>query len=178
MYFIVLGQSSVYGQAHQLGLKRDGNKKRHSHSREDLAVLDVQIQELWTTIEIPKGDVNGVKEIARRLGVDHWLISKRCMRLGLTRPRRKEPDWTPAEEELMKRVPLHDPDKCSDIFKAHGFSRTPTSIVVKAKRLNLKRKYTETLSARTAAQILGLDNKTVAIYCLKGGPATARTPAS
>jgi hypothetical protein len=160
-------RSSIYGQAGKLGIKRGGHQKKRS--RKDNAELDAKILEMWPTLEIPKGDVSGVTEIARRLGVDRWVISQRCLRLGLTRTRKKEPQWTPAEDELMKHVPLHDPRKCAEIFRAHGFSRTPTAIMVRAKRINLSRRNKDAgYSARAAALILGLDNKTVSEYCLKG----------
>ena len=68
----------------------------------------------------------------------------------------------------MKDVPLQDPEKCSEIFRAHGFKRTATAIMVRTKCINLSRKYTDTLSARDASKIIGWDNKTVCEYCLKG----------
>ncbi len=123
---------------------------------------------MWPTLDLPEGSVSGVKELARQLDEPHWLITQRCRRLGLTRPRKKEPPWSAAEDELMKRVPLHDPEKCSEIFKAHGFTRTATAIMVRTKRIGLSRRNTETFSATAAAKVIGLDNKTVAVYCLKG----------
>jgi hypothetical protein len=109
-----------------------------------------------------------MNELARILGEPRWLVSQRCRRLGLTRPRKKEPPWSAAEDELMKRVPLHDPDKCSEIFRAHGFNRTATAIMVRAKRINPSRRNTCTFSARSAALVIGWDNKSVSEYCLKG----------
>ena len=161
-------KSATYGQVGKLGLKRTGKQPKRIRSREEYAELDARITEMWSTLEIPKGDVSGVKELARQLGQPRWLISDRCTILGLTRPRKKEPPWSAGEDELMKRVPLHDPDKCSEVFRAHGFNRTPTAIVVRSKRIGLSRRNMETFSARTAAKVLGLDNKTVAIYCLNG----------
>lgn len=161
-------KSAIYGRVGVLGLKRSGVKQKQTRSAEEYAALDAKISEMWPTLDLPPGSVSGVKEIARRLGEPHWLITQRCLRLGLTRPRKKEPQWTAAEDELMKRVPLHDPDKCSEIFRAHGFTRTATAIMVRSKRIGLRRRYTETFSAGAAARVLGLDNKTVCEYCLKG----------
>lgn len=161
-------KSSIYAQAHNLGLKRNGQPQRKSRSREEYAELDSRIAEMWPTLVIPKGDVSGVAELARQLGEPRWLISQRCNKLGLTRPRKKEPPWTPAEDELMKQVPLHDADKCSEIFRAHSFNRTATAIRVRAKRLSLSCRQKGAFSATAAAQLLGLDGKTVAIYCLNG----------
>lgn len=161
-------KSSIYGRANHLGLKRNGQQQRKCRSRDEFAELDARISELWPTLEIPKGDMSGMKELSRLLNEPRWLVSQRCRYLGLTRPRKKEPPWTAAEDDLMKRVPLHDPDKCSEIFRAHGFNRTPTAIMVRTKRIGLSRRSRTGLSAGAAAKILGLDGKTVAIYCLKG----------
>jgi hypothetical protein len=161
-------KSAIYGQAKKLGLKRHGKQQSKRHTKEEFATLDARITEAWPTLELPEGAVSGVKELARLLDAPRWLVSDRCTLLGLTRPRKKEPRWTAAEDELMKRVPLHDPDKCSEVFRAHGFHRTPTAIVVRANRLNLSRRTYGAYSATAAAKVLGLDGKTVAVYCLNG----------
>lgn len=159
---------SIYQRARILGLhfKNKGPNKRRT--REEMAALDTKIMEIFPTLELPPGSKNGANEIARRLNEPRWLISDRLLRLGLAKTRKKEPQWTPAEDELMKRVPLHDPEKCAEIFRAHGFTRTPTAIMVRAKRINLSRRTHGTYSAHAAGRILGLDNTTVAEYCLKG----------
>jgi hypothetical protein len=162
------GKSSIYGQANKLGLKRNGMQQKKSRSREQFAELDARIAEMWPTLEIPKGELNGMNELARLLGEPRWLVTQRARRLGLTRPRKKEPKWTAAEDDLMKRVPLHDPEKCSEIFRAHGFARTATAIMVRSKRINLSRRQKGTYSGTSAAKVLGWDNKTVCEYCLKG----------
>lgn len=159
-------KSGIYGQAKKLGLSKPGKGKRRN--KEDLAALDAKIKELWPTLKLPPGAVNGVNELSRQLGEPRWLVGDRCLRLGLALKRKKEPNWTTAEDELMKRVPLHDPERCAEIFRGHGFIRTPTAIVVRSKRLDLKRRYNETFSATMAAALLGLDGKTVRLYCLQG----------
>lgn len=161
-------KTAIYGRVQKLGVKFGGSTPRTIRTQEQYAELDARITELWPTLDLPAGSVSGVEELARLLGEPHWLITQRCRRLGLTRPRKKEPPWSAAEDELMKRVPLHDPEKCSEIFKAHGFSRTATAIMVRSKRIGLSRRNTETFSARTAAKVIGWDNKTVSEYCLKG----------
>src|ERR1035441_5069432 len=78
-------KSAIYGQVAKLGIEREGAQKR-IRSREEYADLDANISETWPAMEIPKGDLSGVKEIARRLGEPSWLITQRCRTLGLTRP--------------------------------------------------------------------------------------------
>ena len=81
-----------------------------------------------------------------------------------------------AEEALMKQVPLHDPDRCAKIFREHGFSRSPTAIVVRAKRLDLSRRYRETLSATQIGKLLGVDGKTVTREILQGDLKAEKRP--
>lgn len=109
-------------------------------------------------------------------GLPRWWVTKRAIQLQLVMPHKKEPPWTAAEVALMSRVPLHNPDKCAEIFREHGFRRSPTSIVVKAKRLNLSRRATrEELSATKAAKLLGVDGKTMTRWILEWElPATKR----
>lgn len=151
--------SSIYGTAGKLGLRTYVQTKRGRDPE-----LDAKIQEAWPSIT-GKGDV---QRLADALGQPRWYVSKRACALGLTKPRRKEPVWSQAEKDLLRKVPLHSPDLASRMFRAHGFKRTPTAIVMAAKRENLSRRYSETLSGTGVAKLLGIDSKTVTTYCLSG----------
>jgi hypothetical protein len=105
-----------------------------------------------------------------------WWVGKLAVKLGLVIPHKKEPSWTAAEDALMAKVPLHDPDKCARIFREHGFSRTPTALTVRAKRLNISRRYSATLSATAVARILGIDIKGVTREILAGDLAAVKRP--
>ena len=91
-------------------------------------------------------------------------------------PHRKEPPWSSTEIDLLRKVPLHDPDRCAKIFREHGFQRSPTAISVKAKRETLSRRATRSsLSGTEVARLLGIDNKTTTQWCITGFlPATRR----
>ncbi len=130
------------------------------------ANIDDILREEWSRMSGKKrGEISA---LAMRLNVPrHWL-SAQARRLGLAMPHKKEPRWTAPETELLKRVPLHDVDKCSRIFREHGFARSPMSIRVRAQRLQLSRRYNETLSATRIAKILGVDGKTVTREILQG----------
>jgi hypothetical protein len=166
---------TVYQQAHKMGLSAPGKqagkpRKRHDNTPE----MDEVIRREWPQLD---GKKRGeVAALADRLGLDRWVLSKRATRLGLTMPHKKEPPWTKAEIALMSKVPLHDPHKCARIFREHGFRRSETAIVVKAKRLNLSRRATrEELSATKAAKLLGVDGKTMTRWIIEWGlPATKR----
>jgi len=153
----------IYAKANALGLKAprtpDGPRKRHS-----TADVDAALSEIGHTLTA-RGALN---DLADKNDWPRWLVKKRATALGLSNLHRKEPAWTDAEEALLGRVPLHDLSRAAAVFRAHGFVRTPASIKVRATRLKVSRRYRETLSARQAAQILGIDSKTMTSYCLQG----------
>lgn len=156
--------SGVHQQARKAGLNaiKGGKKKEPITPPAD---IDERLRAAWPSLS-GRGAVNA---LADELKLPRWWVSKRALKLGLTNPQRKEPIWTEAEKELMKKVPLYDLEKCAKIFRQHGFNRTPTSIGVKAKRLSLSRRATrEAFSGTQVAKILGLDSKTVTSWCIKG----------
>jgi hypothetical protein len=120
-----------------------------------------------------RGECNA---FADRWKLPRWWVTKRAIKLGLVMPHKKEPDWTKAEIALMSKVPLHDLDKCARIFRQHGFARSPTAIMVKAKRLDLRRRYTATFSATAVARILGVDGKTVTREIIQGDLVAVKRP--
>lgn len=156
--------SAVYARAYGLGLKseqRAGPNKRQPHSPE----LDAKIREAWPSLT-GRGDV---ARFADTIGIDRWFVTRRAVAMGLTKAhRRKEPIWTAAEDALMHKVPLHEPYRASEIFREHGFARTPTAIVVRAKRIGLSRRRSDVLSAGKAAKILGVDDKWITARCIDG----------
>lgn len=165
--------SGVYGQAKKLGVKAAGaptDRKRHRAS----PGLDQQIRDGWQAMDA--GRKGAVADLAIRLHVPRWWLTKRLTRLGLTIRHKKEPRWTAAEDALMGKVPLHLPDKAAAVFREHGFQRSPTAIVVRAKRLDLSRRAARPeLSARRAATILGVDAKFITARILAGNlPAEKR----
>lgn len=165
-------KSGIYGEAGKLGLNRRGHEQQKKHAAAYPA-LDEQIAAAWPDLPQATG---AVAELAEKLGVPRWMVSQRASKLGLTMPHKKEPNWTAAEDELMRRVPLHDVDKCSDIFRAHGFHRTPTAIMVRSKRIGLSRRFREALSATAAARILGCDGKAITAAIFEGRLTAGRRP--
>jgi hypothetical protein len=154
----------IYARARALGLKVEGLTPQRAYIPlpDD---IDDRIRAAWPEL---KGR-GAVSQLADALEVPRWWLSKRARDLGLALPHKKEPPWTPAEDALMRKVPLHAPERAAEIFRGHGFNRTPTAIVVRAKRLELSRRATrETYSGTAAARILGVDPKTLMTWCAAG----------
>ncbi len=156
--------TAIYNQAHKIGLQREGVTTTRSVI-EPAADIDDQIRARWPELT-GRGATNAYAE---ELGLPRWWLTKRATKLGLVTAHKKEPNWTAAEVALMSKVPLHDLDRCAAMFREHGFNRSPTSIMVKAKRLNLSRRATRaTFSGTGASKLLGMDNKTVTAWCVAG----------
>lgn len=164
---------SIYGQAYKLGLRKAGVKA--NRTKLDFGPdMDERIRAGWERMDGKKrGALNA---LADALGVPRWWLGKRMVKLGLdVTPHRKEPPWTAAEEALMARVPLHDLDRSSRIFREHGFYRSAIAIGVKAKRMQLSRRATHTtLSAVAAARIAGFDPKNFGTMIHRGEIAAVR----
>lgn len=159
--------SAIYALAKKLDLK--GSKRQVGVLRQHHEVtpeLDEKIKREWSLFDGRKrGEVT---DLAERLGVPRWWLSQRARKLGLTIPHKKEPPWTKVEDALMAKVPLHDPDRCAKVFREHGFNRSPSAIMVHAKRTGLSRRFSEGLSATQAAGILGVNPKTLSSWCVSG----------
>lgn len=158
--------SGVYGRAYALGLVKPHTNGRGKRKTPELtAELEQKIRDAWPDL---KGR-SAVRDLAIRLGVERWWLSRQLVVLGLSMPHKiKQPAWSDAENALMKEVPLHDPAACARIFRARGFKRTPTAIMVRAKRMEISRRFKGGLSAGHAAKILGVDAKYFTTRCISG----------
>ena len=170
------GKSGIYVRARALGLEAP-SKNGGGHGKAKIvppADFDTKLRAFYQNGDGKKrGECDAFADAS---GLPRWWVSKRARQLGLVMPHKKEPPWTAAEEALMKQVPLHDPDRCAKIFREHGFSRSPTAIVVRAKRLDLSRRYRETLSATQIGKLLGVDGKTVTREILQGDLKAEKRP--
>lgn len=164
-------KSGAHGMAHKLGLHFDGVSAVRNNWRDRFPEIDAALREAWPSLAEGRG---GVKKLAQRLGVPRDVLNRRSIVLGLAMPRIKEAPWTAAEEAMLQRVPLHNLRKAAEIFASHGFPRSEAAIMVRCKRLDIKRRYTETLSATGAAKILGVDGKTFTTWIEKGWIAAGR----
>lgn len=157
-------RSSIYVKAHQLGMSRKGQPQAKGKI-DAPADIDDQLRAKWPLLQ-GRGAVN---DLAEDMKLPRWWLSQRARKLGLTVAHKKEPAWTAAEDALIAKAPLHDPDKCAEMFRAHGFSRSPTAIMVHSKRKGLSARDTRTtLSGTGVAKLLGMDNKTTTTWCVAG----------
>lgn len=172
------GLGGICIKARALDVPGPGRETRQNNQRRPRNDPDIDewIRENWPLLKGRGAVVDAASRLEKHLAalgrptqIPRWWLSKRALVLGMADvAHKKEPKWSAAELELLKKVPLHSPDRCAAIFTANGFRRTATSIVVKSKRVGLSRRYHETLSGRAAALILGVDVQTVTAWCVAG----------
>ena len=161
--------SGVYQIARKLGLDTPRGKADYKGEKGRIVAPEGFDDELRTFYQNGNGKKRGeCNAFADEHKLPRWWVTKRATKLGLVMPHKKEPRWTAAEDQLIRSVPLHDLDQCAETFREHGFQRSPTAIMVRAKRLDISRRYKETLSATGAARVLGIDSKSVTREILQG----------
>jgi hypothetical protein len=129
-------RAAIHAYAHSLGIRSERMPERRK-ARPKYALDDI-VRERWPLLN----GRGAVALLAEELSIPRWQLSRTASRLGLAIPHKKEPQWTAAEENLLRKVPLHSPHQCARIFAEHGFARTPTSIIIRAKRIGLSRRQT------------------------------------
>lgn len=89
-------------------------------------------------------------EIATRLRRPRWVVNRRAVALGLSRP--KDRPWSEEDSDYLE-VNYH---RSAMKVMAKHLGRSPTAVKLKAKRLGL-RKYDEGYTASSLAEALGVD---------------------
>lgn len=108
------------------------------------------------------GAVGSIKRLAEKHGLPGWYVSRRAGQIGLTSPRLKEPNWGPTELAIVDRYLDDGAAAVHRQLRIAGYSRTPGSVCNVMKRRRDERLAAPTMSARAAAEVLGVDGKTVA----------------
>ena len=107
------------------------------------------------------GTQNGeVADLARRLKIPVWKISRHAVRHGWVQRGHKEPNWSTRELEILERFARLSPERIQIRLKAAGFARSLNGIVLKRKRMRMLSNL-EGQSARSLADCLGVDVKFV-----------------
>jgi len=101
-----------------------------------------------------------VRKFAERIGYPDWKIKRYAQRQGWVIRRKKEPDWSAAELEILTDNAHRGLSGIQAKLKAAGFARTLSGIVQKRKRLRLPANLSGH-SARGVAACFGVDVKTV-----------------
>lgn len=108
-----------------------------------------------------------VRDLAKRLGLPRWKVTRHAINNGYVAKQKKEPDWTEKELQILKNAAHLSLRRIQLRLKSHGYHRTETGIFMKRKRMrylkNLKGQ-----SMRSLALCFGVDAHTIKIYIKNG----------
>jgi len=108
-----------------------------------------------------------VRDLAKKLGVPRWKISRRACTLGLITKKKKEPNWTKPELKLLESQARFGPETIQRKLKKLGYSRSVTAIMVKRTRM----RFMQNLNGQSACSLavcFGVDCKTITRWIRNG----------
>ena len=108
-----------------------------------------------------------VRDLAKKLGVPRWKITRRACHLGLSAKKKKEPNWTERELKMLESQSHFSPETISRKLKKIGYSRSITAIVIKRKRMRFLQNLNGQ-SANSLALCFGVDIKTITRWIKNG----------
>lgn len=101
-----------------------------------------------------------VKDLAGRLGLPRWRVTRYAIEQGWTARNRKEPNWSVDELRLLKEYSRYTPATIKRKLGEHGYARSMTGIVLKRKRMHFLSELGG-ISATRMAAYLGVDSHLV-----------------
>ncbi len=110
---------------------------------------------------------NEVNELAKRMKLPRWKITRYAIGKGWIAKSRKEPDWTDQEINILSMSAHRGLDTIQRNLKKSGFTRSITGIQIKRKRLRLL----QNLNGQSGCQLaecFGVDYKTISRWVRMG----------
>lgn len=121
------------------------------------AEMDAVIRRVYRTEGTGSGEV---RDLARRLGLPRWKVTRRALELGVRESRIKELPWSKIELRILEGNAHLSPQRISIRLAKAGYRRTEVAVTLKLKRLRL-RSNLKGMSARQTAECFGVDSKAV-----------------
>lgn len=126
--------------------------------------MDAVIRRVYRTEGTGAGEV---RELARRLGLPRWKITRRAAELGVRECRVKEARWSEEELKILESNAHLSPGRISIRLGKAGYRRTDTAVLLKLKRLRLRTNL-KGMSATETAGCFGVDAKVVTRWIRAG----------
>lgn len=159
-------KGSIYQQAYKQGIMYKDNQPRPRQNWETTEEIDRLIRECYAQPE--KGRI---KATARNISRPYWWVKKRAQAMGIATVAlsgNKEVEWSEAEIELLERHSHKNPEVIGRLFRAQGYQRSPTAIVMKRKRLGCDTVDIDHYTATQLALEFGVDTKVITRWIDKG----------
>lgn len=97
-----------------------------------------------------------VRDLAKRLGLPRWKITRYAIKQGWTAKQHKEPNWNDTELRILERNAHLQPEAIQRHLKVAGFRRSCIGIVLRRSRSNFLKNLSGQ-SAMSLAICLGVD---------------------
>lgn len=116
-----------------------------------------------------QGDTgNGqIRDLAVRLGLPRWKVTRHAISQGFTAKQKKEPYWSERELSILHQNAHLTPTVIQRRLKKYGYHRTEVGIVLKRKRMRFL-KNLNGHSAGSVAECFGIDIHSVSRYIENG----------
>jgi len=119
-------------------------------------VSPLQSEQIRKTYQASTGS-GEIAELAKRLRLPRWKITRHAQKMGWIAKGKKEPYWTEEEEKTLQHFARYCPEKIQLKMVAAGYARrTVAAICLKMKRLRCRQNI-EGYSARFVSECLGVD---------------------
>jgi excisionase family DNA binding protein len=116
-----------------------------------------------------EGSRGSVTELAMRLGVERWRISKRAGELGVASVRLKETEWGARELRVLEDFGENGAAIVHRELRKLGYERSVGTVATMLTQWQSKRERCDCWSARTVAELMGVDPHTVLRWITQGG---------
>jgi hypothetical protein len=169
---------AIYGKAQQLGLRAPPvlsptAGKRFARKYPNSERIDDAIRHGYATAT-KRGDYGRIAVLVDR---PKWWVHKRAAQLGLARNGDRRLDvWQREELAILEKYVACDIKVIGQKLRSAGFSRTPTAIGVKLKRLQLDRTDPNAWTATDLGGLLGVNRATVADWIERRGLKAKKKP--
>jgi len=114
---------------------------------------------------------NQIRDLARRLRLPRWKVTRYAISQGWVAKQKKEPPWTEKEMNALRSLARYAPETVARKMRARGYKRTVTACVLKMRRMRMSQNLNGQ-SARSLAECLGEDTHFV-VKAIKRGDLTA-----
>jgi hypothetical protein len=121
----------------------------------------------------PGADAAAIRRLSDRLGRSRQWIRKRAEQLGIVVPRRKEPEWTAAEDAMLREHAARHIDVIARRLRTAGFRRTACAVACRLRVLasrpdGIDRSRPGICTAAEVAVCLGVNTSTVSKWIAAG----------
>lgn len=127
--------------------------------------VDAKIRAYLTSGKLKKGSL---KDFCTKSGLTRAFVRSRALKLGLVVPSGKSAPWTREEDALLEDNCHLSPNKLWRRFRAAGFQRTETALVLRRSKLSLDTLDPDRYDLTVFARFMGVEPSVVERWIASG----------